>query len=375
MKKKLLVIVGLLIAGLFFCTTSVNAARTDMVDVSNHNGYMTTANFVDMRNNYGVKSVVTKISEGSNYSDYTAANNIATAQASGLYINGYHFARYKTISGAIAEANYSAQKAKADGLPIGAVLADDVEAQEQNGLSRATNNANNQAFINQVKKYGYRSDVYTMASWLGTKLDIAGGNGWIASYPYNASNKNWYSLNHGWQWGSAYRFQASYGNFDVSQLYDDFYTGNLPTLVAPVSTINNIVYVKGNSYKAYATYTDRGVANEGTNVVSGTDWKSSGIKIIAGEPYFTIGNNTYLKQSTSTMKGLLTINYINDYGVLAYNSKGASYKDSNKTFKGGTSWKTDNQVYDIPNVGWCYKVSTDQYIPVTYQVGSGFTGD
>lgn len=375
MKKKLLVIIGLLLAGLFFCTTNVNAARTDMVDVSNHNGNMTVLNFVDMRNNYGVKSVNTKITEGTYYQDTVAANNIATAQAAGLYINGYHYAKYRTVSQAINEADFAGRTAKQLGLPIGAVLTADVEDPSLAGLTKSQMNTNNQAFMNEIAKFGYRSDVYTMGSWVNNRFTVNNGTGWIASYPYNASNKNWYSLNHGWQWGSTYRFQASNGNFDVSQLYDDFYTGNLPALVAPVSTINNVVSVKGKSYKAYSTYTGSGSANEGTDVLSGTDWKSSAIKVIAGEPYFTIGTNTYLKQSTTTMKGLLTINYLNDYGVLAYNSKGASYKDSNQTFKGGTSWQTDNKVYDIPNVGWCYKVSTDQYIPVTYQVGSGFIGD
>lgn len=86
--KKIIYALSLLIAGLFFCVTNVSAARTDMVDVSNHNGYMTTSNFIDMRDNYGVKAVTTKISEGNYYHDYTAANNIATAQAAGLYIIG-----------------------------------------------------------------------------------------------------------------------------------------------------------------------------------------------------------------------------------------------------------------------------------------------
>ncbi|WP_236585158.1 GH25 family lysozyme [Companilactobacillus farciminis] len=220
LKNKLIYIVSLLIAGLFFCTQNVQAARTDMVDVSNHNGYMTVSNFQDMLNNYGVKSVVTKISEGNYYHDYTAANNISTAQQAGLYINGYHFARYTTVQGAINEADYAGQMAKADGLPIGSALITDVEAQEQNGLSRATNNANNQAFMNEVAKYGYRSAVYTMSSWLGSKMDVS--QGWIASYPYDATGKSWYSSHHSWQWGSTYQFKGSYGNFDVSQNYDNF---------------------------------------------------------------------------------------------------------------------------------------------------------
>lgn len=45
MKKRaaLMVVMGLL----FFCNP-VKAAKSDIVDVSNHNGYMTVDNFVDM---------------------------------------------------------------------------------------------------------------------------------------------------------------------------------------------------------------------------------------------------------------------------------------------------------------------------------------
>lgn len=372
LKNKLIYMLSLLIAGLFFFSTNVNAARTDMVDVSNHNGYMTVSNFKDMRDNYGVKSIVTKISEGSYYSDYTAANNIATAQSAGLYINGYHFARYTNVSEAISEADYAGQLAKSDGLPIGAVLATDVEAQEQNNLSQAQNDTNNQAFMNEIQKYGYRSDIYTMSSWIGNKLSI-NQNGWIASYPYNAAGKNWYSGNSAWQWGSTYNFQGSYGNFDVSMLYDNYYTGGQSPLIDPKSTINNVVSVKGNTYKAYATFNSIGKANSGTNVVSGTDWKSNSIIVINDKPYYQIGDETLIPQSSTTFNRIVVVNYRSDYGVLAYNSKGQSISDSNKVFKGGTIWKANDKLIDIPNVGYAYQVASDEYIPVTYAQGSGYS--
>ncbi|MQS98328.1 GH25 family lysozyme [Companilactobacillus halodurans] len=372
LKNKLIYIVSLLIAGLFVFTSPVEGARTDMVDVSNHNGYMTVSNFQDMLNNYGVKSVVTKISEGNYYHDYTAANNISTAQKAGLYINGYHFARYTTVQGAINEADYAGQMAKSDGLPIGSVLITDVEAQEQNGLSRATNNANNVAFMNEVAKYGYRSAVYTMSSWLGSKTDIA--QGWIASYPYNASGKQWYSGHHSWQWGSTYQFAGSYGNFDVSQNYDKFFTGGQSPQVDPNETISNVISVKGNSYKAFTTYNNEGKANVGTDVISGTDWKSGTITVINDVPYYLIGGNILLPQSSTTFKNVVNINYRSDYGVLAYDSKGNSIKDSNKTFKGGTSWQTKDKLVNIPNIGYAYEVATNEYISIKYAQGSGFTG-
>lgn len=346
-------------------------ATTDMVDVSNHNGYMTTANFTDMRDNYGVKAVVTKISEGTYYHDYTAANNIQTAQEAGLYINAYHFARYNSVQGAINEANYAVQCARADGLPSGAVIVADVEASEQANQYRSVNNAANQAFMNTVINAGYRSDVYTMGSWLGSTLDIADGSGWIASYPYNASGKNWYNNKHAWQWGSTYQFAGSYGNFDVSQVYDDFYTAGQTPLPDYNESLSNTVVAKGDKYKAYPTYTANGATNEGTDVISSSGWVSNDIQIINGVPMYQIGNNVFLKQSDTTFNKKIVINFPSNVGVKSYNKDGVS-QSTEETFKGGTDWLTDNKLYNISGVGYSYKVSTDQYVPMKYTQGSGY---
>ncbi|QAT31561.1 LysM peptidoglycan-binding domain-containing protein [Lactiplantibacillus plantarum] len=210
----------------FMVNVTSQAARMDMVDVSNNNGYMSTAEYVSMRNEFGVKAVTVKISEGGTYKDPYAASNIANVQAAGLYINGYHFARYATKAQAIAEADFAGRTAKAAGLPVGAVLATDVEAEEQNNQSKATNDRNNTAFMKEIQKFGYRTDIYTSGSWANNKMTIKGKTGWIAAYPYSPAGKNWYSTNHAWQWSSTAKFRISYGGFDVSQLNDNYYTAD-----------------------------------------------------------------------------------------------------------------------------------------------------
>ncbi|KAB1953818.1 LysM peptidoglycan-binding domain-containing protein [Lactiplantibacillus plantarum] len=218
----------------FFLGLNANAARMDMVDVSNNNGYMSTAEYVSMRNEFGVKALTVKISEGTTFKDGYAASNIANGQAAGLYVNGYHFAHYKTKARAIAEADYAGQAAKAAGLPVGAVLATDVESAEEQGiLSQATNDRNNAAFMKEIQKFGYRADIYTSGSWANNKMTIKGKTGWIASYPYVVSGKNWYSTNHAWQWSSTAKFRISYGGFDVSQLNSNYYTADQKSTVKP----------------------------------------------------------------------------------------------------------------------------------------------
>lgn len=250
MNKRKLKVLILMVSAIFVAflmgNTTSHAARMDMVDVSNNNGYMSTAEYVSMRNEFGVKAVTVKISEGGTYKDPYAASNIANVQAAGMYINGYHFARYATKAQAIAEADFAGRTAKATGLPVGAVLATDVEAEEQNYQSKATNDRNNVAFMKEIQKFGYRADIYTSGSWANTKMTIKNKTGWIAAYPYVVSGKDWYSTNHAWQWSSTAKFRISYGGFDVSQLNSNYYTAGLKSTVKPT----NKGAVKANNKKA-----------------------------------------------------------------------------------------------------------------------------
>lgn len=245
LKNKLL-LTGAATMTALFLGLNANAARMDMVDVSNNNGYMSTAEYVSMRNEFGVKAVTVKVSEGGTYKDPDAASNIANVQAAGMYINGYHFARYTTKAQAIAEADFAGRTAKAAGLPVGAVLATDVESQEANNQSKAANDRNNAAFMKEIQKFGYRADIYTSGSWANSKMTIKGKTGWIAAYPYVVSGKNWYSTNHAWQWSSTAKFRISYGGFDVSQLNSNYYTAGQKSMVKPT----NKGAVKANNQKA-----------------------------------------------------------------------------------------------------------------------------
>ncbi|GEP21099.1 prophage Lp2 protein 56 [Latilactobacillus sakei subsp. carnosus DSM 15831] len=263
-------VVATMAAFLMLPIGSVAAARTDMVDVSNHNGNMYLSDWTGMRDKYGVKSMVTKISEGTFYKDYTAANNIATAKQAGIYQNGYHFARYKTAAQAEAEGNYAASLAKQVGLPNNAVLVTDVEATEQQYSPLATNDYNNFIFMSTVQKYGYRTDIYTSGSWMNNVMTVKPGTGWIASYPYVVGDKQWYTGNHAWQFSSTQNFAGTtaVGNFDVSQLNDDFYTGGQnikpvnPVTPPATGTVANQDYAQTGTFKASTTVNVRsGIAN------------------------------------------------------------------------------------------------------------------
>ncbi|WP_270324897.1 GH25 family lysozyme [Weissella cibaria] len=152
--------------------------RFDMVDVSNWNGYLSVNDFVNMRNQ-GVKAITTKISEGTWYQDPTAANNIANAQAAGLYVNGYYFAHATDNATAVQEANYASATAQADGLGVGAVLAVDAESSNQMAMGTAMQPVNATAEKQVGIAGGYRSTTYTMGSHIETTPD--GDKSWIAT--------------------------------------------------------------------------------------------------------------------------------------------------------------------------------------------------
>lgn len=378
----------------FLGATKVSAARADMVDVSNNNGTMTVANFQDMHDNYGVKAVVTKISEGTSFKDSTAANNIATAQQAGMYINGYHFARYNSVASAIAEADYAGKLAQADGLPAGAVLATDVESSEQSSVSEAQNDADNRAFMKEVAKYGYRSTIYTMGSWVGSVMSV--DSGWIASYPYDPTDQEWYTSNHGWQWSSSYTFNGSYGNFDVSELYDNFFTTyQTPTGTSTTTTTtsddnsattnsssSNVGVIEvNNSSSSYVplmalqtdgsmkTITNRALSNN-------TSWQTDQTKVVDGTTYYRVATNEWVAEQYLANNSSTT-NAASDANVIKVNNANSSYVQlvalqtdgsmktiTNRALANNTSWQTD-QTKVVDGTTY-YRVATNEWINAEY---------
>ncbi|MEY4665755.1 GH25 family lysozyme [Weissella cibaria] len=297
-------------------TVHADSPRYDMVDVSNHNGQMTTPEFIDMRDTYGVKAVTTKISEGTTYHDWTAAGNIRAAQEAGLYINGYHYLHATTVAGAIAEANYAVAMAQADGLPVGAVLVADVEEPAQMAMG-ANMQAVVTAFENEVQiKGGFRTTAYTMGSHL--EVTPYGEKSWIASYPFTpTSTQNWYSEEHGWQFDSKATFRMSLGVFDVNQLYDNFFTAD-QAVIKKNPGDGATVWSKGGVW-----YTDKSFKH-----------KANGIKKHMGS-YWSFSNGKLIKS-----------NWTNSWGMYYWSDGDGKLVQGKGTWKGYT-WEfgTDGTYY------------------------------
>lgn len=245
----------------FIFAISVFAARTDMIDISGNNTTLSQSDFTSIRNNYGVKAVTVKTSEGSTYAWSGARNAIQNATNAGLYTNGYHFARFGTLAKAQSEANFAVAQAKVDGLGVGSVLAVDVEASIFKQNSKTVNDANIAAFNAIVQAAGYRTDIYTSASWVGTYVDVTDGSGWIAAYP-NAVTTDRYTNYNGWQFSSKMQFTGISGHFDMTQLYTNYYTaGTDQNAVISNSATTNVTKVTKKATKT-------GIAVDGVWVVN-----------------------------------------------------------------------------------------------------------
>lgn len=212
--------------------------KTDMVDMSNYQRNVSVPAFTKMRQS-GVKAITLKVTEGTNFVDRYALNNMRNARAAGLSVNAYHFSRYHNYKQAVSEANFACNRARAIGLPLGAVMVSDVESSQQGSNSYNANQSANNAFEKTVSLRGYRPDIYTMGSWVNRKFSVPNRTGWIANYPNNPRGKVYYSNHHAWQWNSRCRFRGVGGIYDISMMYDNYYINpKIPTVSGAISNYN-----------------------------------------------------------------------------------------------------------------------------------------
>lgn len=231
-RKSKLAILTMVAGGILLgSSTTVNAAltpsstlpKTDMVDVSSWQGNLTAADYQTMASN-GVKAVTIKATEGTNYTNPYLSQQVQYAQQAGLSINFYHFVHFTSTQQAQSEAQNFINAVQLVTSSKDVVMVADFESSELAGISKSQNDANLAAFDATLNQAGYnKTDLYTMASWLGVHIDTnSSNNGWIADYPNNPTGSKYNSAN-AWQWASDYRFPSINQNMDVSQMNNDFY--------------------------------------------------------------------------------------------------------------------------------------------------------
>ncbi|WP_248719985.1 GH25 family lysozyme [Convivina intestini] len=194
----------------------------DVVDISSHNGHLSVQDFTRMKEQ-GVKAVIVKLTESTNYQNPYAQEQIQNAQAAGLAVGAYHYSHYNSGQLAHNEASYFADAADKYGLNKDTLMINDLE---ENDTKSSTVTADATNFNQTLKDRGYNNTaIYlnpTYQKETGINLSFVGNDRvWMAQYPYYPSSSD---LRHGengmWQWTSSATFAGVTGQFDGSILYN-----------------------------------------------------------------------------------------------------------------------------------------------------------
>lgn len=307
----------------------------DFIDISSHNGYISTDSFMKMKSE-GVKGVVVKISEGTSYINPQAKSQIANAKQAGLVVSGYHYSHFASADRATAEANYFASNAYALGLTANDLLVNDSEENSILALnSKIINTYLHSVFKNTLNTRGFKKvQMYTGQYNYNSKFNISAKDVWVASYFYTPGNlsRNKFSNFSAWQFTDNYVFQGVSGRFDANVDYDGIYTksttsnnnkpinkpttGNNNSSSKPntgnntVNTYYTVVYgdtLSGIAYK-YKTTVDNLVS---WNNIANKNFIQVGQKLIVKKGNTSTNNNS---QNTNNQNKTTTTNYTVVYG-------------------------------------------------------------
>ena len=185
----------------------------------------------------GAKFAIVKLTQGTDYLNPKADQQIKSAKANGFLVGGYFYANHSnSVSRARSEAKYAVAKAKALGIPAGSYLADDWEQGSGNSVNGSTS-ANTDAVLaamQVIKEAGYKPLVYASASVFRANLQVSrfvksyGTCLWVASYKVSGrqdyADFNYFPSMDGvaiWQFADNYRGLNVDGNICLIDLKID----------------------------------------------------------------------------------------------------------------------------------------------------------
>jgi GH25 family lysozyme M1 (1,4-beta-N-acetylmuramidase) len=140
----------------------------------------------------GASFAIVKLTEGVDYLNPKASNQVASSRANHLYTHAYHFARFgSSVSQAKKEAAYFIKAAKKEDISQKRMLWLDWESGSGNVVTgpKTSNTAAILTFMQAVKDAGWRPGLYSGASLMRTAIDTKqivkkfGTCLWVASYP------------------------------------------------------------------------------------------------------------------------------------------------------------------------------------------------
>ncbi|MDR2465727.1 MAG: DUF5776 domain-containing protein [Streptococcaceae bacterium] len=360
-------------------TPTAETPRTDFIDVSSWNSWMTQSDYNELKRQ-GVKGAVVKLTEGVNYLNPYAAQQISYAKNAGMVVSTYHFSRFKSNAEAVKEADFYANAAKNLGLPGYTIMVNDAEDQDLLAKN-ADPTQTSIAFVNQLKAKGYpHVRHYSSSSWIGDDVKplepkYLGGmvNFWVANYPSKPLLSSLVSPESAaWQWGSTIVFPGltKANVLDVNMDYTGYFTGAKDyKSIYFMSNPGKIGFRKETSvYKDQSLKTVVRKSAEGSvatvvEVIKNQSAETSVMKLSTGE-YIT-GNREYSAKFLAN-----TSNYYTNLktGQKLAVKKGTQLAYGNTSFTGTKTSYVTGTVLTVKGISYSYsgipqiKLSNNKYI-------------
>jgi GH25 family lysozyme M1 (1,4-beta-N-acetylmuramidase) len=330
-----------------------NRPGSHFIDISSHNGSISVANFQKMKN-YGIKGVVVKLTESTNYVNPYAQEQINNATAAGLKVSAYHYAHYTTSAIASSEANYFASLANTFKLPKSTVMVIDIE--EGKMLNTALT-PNTTSFVNVLKANGFSNIMYYMNRSYATSgyfstSTFGAKNMWVAQYPYTpTADMNWNSEFSSWQWSSQYYIPGIAHPFDISMDYTGFLENGAQ---GKWLSANQYVTVTKKNYSIWSNFNFTSALTNTTAVYNKTYKVTGKYQHMNGSTYYSLYDNN------GTWKG-----YVNAEATTKASGAQGNWLSENKYV---TLTKSGQTIWNDINTFSSKKGSTTDYYQQTFKV-------
>ncbi|PKX58796.1 SH3 domain-containing protein [Lactiplantibacillus plantarum] len=260
--------------------------RVDVVDVASYQSTMTQSDFNKLKA-AGVKTVIVKSTEGTDYANPAALNQAKMANKAGLNVDFYHYATFSTADAAKSEATNMAGFLVKNNVSTKVLLFADMEDSSSYSVN-ATANLN--AFWSTLDSFGYKNHgVYTSNSYLyrdAVVKTVGQSRVWRAQYPYTPSANNLWNTNDGaWQFSDTALLPSGSdytGYIDVSIDYNGLTEDSAGTNTFVTTTSSN------DTTTSEVTTDTSATTNTST---SSTTKKASG--------WYTFTKNTAIKSAAS----------------------------------------------------------------------------
>ena len=277
------------------------ASRQYVVDVA---AYQNTS--LAAYHNAGAKAVFVKLTEGTGYFNPKATAQVRSAHAHNMYVHAYHFATFgSSVRRARDEAKWFIKRAKVLNISKKRYMALDWETGDGNVVSNGKTVSTRAiiAFMNTVKKAGYKVMLYSGASLLRNNFDTKsvvskfGTCLWVASYTtmgrIDTPNFGYFPSMDGvamWQFTDNWHGLGVDGNITLIDLHA---VNKSKPAVKPAKKVPKIVYVPIiNSNPNYHVRLLDSKGHYQKYIATNTRWKVWSVKIIKGMKCYKIGTDT-----------------------------------------------------------------------------------